>query len=280
MKKRVKHLIHLHIEGRISDRQKEELEEYLKDPENRDYLEKAQLAEKIIQKGFEESKREEDWRELMGGEDEISDEEIEEDIRKYRPNASERKTLVGEFERSYQKGRQRKRIQWVGLAAAAVLVFAMIVILPDRKPDSDKLYSKHYQTWQFLRTRNIQDMDPLYNHALNTFGEGDYQQSAKIAGQLTDRDPDNLDVRFLYALSLQELGYLENAAEQYRVLVEESKGRNEMIRPVSAWYLGLIYIKQELPDSAQHYLEIARDEGSIFVGREKVEEVLGGIGDW
>ncbi|MGC9344985.1 MAG: hypothetical protein ACP5E3_19935, partial [Bacteroidales bacterium] len=227
MKKRVKHLIHLSVEGRITDRQQAELDGYLKDPENREYLEQAELAEKIIQKGLEEKQREEDWSELINEEDGISDEEIEEDIRNYRPKAGESRNLVEEFERNYHKGRRRKLVQRISLAAAAVLVLAMIVVLPDWGPNPDRLYDKYYQGWEFTRTRSIQDIDPLYIQALNAWQDGDYEQSAKIAGTLTDRDPDNLEARFLYAQSLQKLDYLENAAAEYRILAEEAKGRNE-----------------------------------------------------
>ena len=279
---RTKDLIHKYLEGLLSEEEQQELREYLKDPECMEYFTDASQADTIITSGMMKKLIEEDpdW-----DTSEISDEEIREDIRKYRSKKKdddETRNFVNELDKAYQRQNERKkRIKLFSPVAAAAAMVAVVLILWSTfgGPDGKKLYAQYYEKYQFEFSRSDQVGESSYIRTVENYNEGNYEASINMSREILENNPDHIETRFIYALSLQETGLIEKAIEQYRPLVEESAGRNERIYPLSAWYLGLCYLLKEETLKALEYLNIAKENAGIFLDEDEVEELMRRVGE-
>ncbi len=279
---RAKDLIIRHLEGLLSEKEKQELKECLKDPECKEYFRDASRADKMINSEMMKKAIEED---PYGDTSESNDEEIIEDIRKYRSNKKDddkTRKFVNELDRAYQRQHERKRKirQFAPIAAAAMVAVVLILWSTFGSPSAEKLYAQYYEKHQFELSRSDQQEESSsYIRALEYYNENNYETSMSISLEILQNNPDLVEARFIYALSLQETGSIEEAIEQYRILVEESAGSNERIHPLSAWYLGLCYVLKEEPMKALEYLNIAKQNAGIFLDVEEVEELIRRVGE-
>lgn len=279
---RTKDLIHKYLEGLLSEEEQQELREHLKDPECREYFTDASQADAIITKGMMKKVIEEDpdW-----DTSELSDEEIREDIRKYRSNKDDNdETLkfVKELDRAYhRKQKRKKRIRKIIplLAAAAMVAVVLILWSTFGGLTGEKLYARYYEKYQFELSRSDIKGENSYIRAVENYNEGNYEASMNIGRQILDNNPDHPEARFVYALSLQETGLIDEAIEQYRPLVEKASGRNERIKALSAWYLGLCYVLEEEPVKALEYLNIAKENAGMFLDENEVDELMRKVGE-
>ena len=272
MNEHIKELMHRHIDGMLDKTGQRELQEALRDPQCREYFEKLKKADDFVQKGLAEAIK----RRRREKEGIPSREEIENDIRKYGGKMDEDfRQKMEELHRRHLWRQRRKQlvIQWS--SAAAVLVLGIVFLWAGLNPGPKRLYSRYYIPHDFYAVRSEGTVPAEYSEATDYYNEGNYEASAVISGTLSEREPGNADYRFLYALSLQGKGEIEAAVVQYRILLEDNKVEDEMIYPLSAWYLGLCYLLEGDKDSADRYFGIAAEEGGMWIDREKVEEIRG-----
>ena len=281
--KRTKDLIHRNLEGLLSEKEKQELEECLKDPECMEYFRDASRADILISSEMMKRTIEQDQDRDTS---EISDEEIREEILKYRSDKKDddkTRMFLNKLDRAYQRQHERKkRIRlFVPIAAAAAMVAVVLILWSTfGGPTGEKLYAQYYEKYQFELSRSDQQAESRsYIRALEYYNEGNYENSMSISRQILENNPDHIEARFIYALSLQETGLIDEAIEQYRPLVEESAGKNERIHPLSAWYLGLCYILKEESMKALEYMNIAKQNAGIFLDVEEVEELMRKVGE-
>ena len=262
--------MHQALEGTISKSGWKELDEALRHPGVREYYEKLRLADKIVEKGLAGAKK--------YGMDELEglppDEEIEEDIRKYGGMKDDNlRRLVDEAARKFEARRSGRRIIFRS-AAAAALVLGLVLGWVVLKQGPERLYAKYYSPLEYNITRSEINLAEGYFNAIEYYNEGRYAESAELIGIILENEPGNREYRFLYALSLQGNREIDRAMEQYRLLLDSGE-KDEKYTPLSAWYLGLCYLLKGDKDSADHYLEIAAEEGGMWIDREKVEEIRG-----
>ncbi len=280
---RTKDLIHRHLEGLLSEKEKQEFTECLKDPDCREYFREASRTDILISSEMMKKAGEEDPDRNTS---DVGDEDIIEDIRKYRSDEKDdvkTRNFVNELDRAYQRQQERKKkIRQFGPIAAAAAMVAVVLILWSSfgGPTGEKLYAQYYEKYQFEFSRSEHlDAGSTYIRAVENFNEGNYETSIDMSSEILNNNPDHTEARFIYALSLQETGLIDEAIEQYGQLVEESAGRNERIHPLSAWYLGLCYVLKEEPMKALEYLNIAKDNAGIFLEGKEVEELMRRVGE-
>lgn len=284
--KRAKDLMNEYLDGKLTEEEILELKEYLKDPEYKDYFMDLRQADMTINLGMMKKLFDEDpeW-----DSPEFSDEEIKEDIRKYggKPKEGDKTwEFVRELSRAHQahqahQARKRfmKRSIIATLAAAAMVAVVLILWSNIGGSSGEKLYASYHEKYEYELFRSDRTMDKDYLRAVENYNEDEYQASIRISQQIISKNPAHMEARFIYALSLQESGIIDEAVEQYHILLTETEGKNERIYPLSAWYLGLCYVLEEEPLQALKYLEIARDNAGLFLDRDEVGELMREVGE-
>ncbi|MFW5877852.1 MAG: hypothetical protein ACOCUP_01940 [bacterium] len=284
--KRAKYLMNNYLDGKLTEEEILELKEYLKDPEYKNYFMDLRRADMTINLGMMKKLFEED---LEWGSSEFSDEEIEEDIRKYggKPKEGDKsREFVRVLSRAHQ-ARQARQVRKkfikesiiATLAAAAMVTVVLILWSKLGGSSGEKLYARYHEKYEYELFRSDRTMDKDYLHAVENYNEDDYQASIRISQQIISENPAHIEARFLYALSLQESGIIDEAMEQHHILLAEAENKNERIYPLSAWYLGLCYVLKEEPLQALKYLEIARDNAGLFLDRDEVGELMRKVGE-
>lgn len=136
------------------------------------------------------------------------------------------------------------------------------------------MYKEYYKKFNLFVTRAPKPVSKIYYYeTVNLYITGQYAEALDRCKLLLQKDPSNMDYRFLYALTLTESGLTDQAKQVYIPLVNESPGKNDMIHAISTWHVSLIYLKEEKPDSSLYYLNTFPLEENLFVDPDIIEEL-------
>jgi hypothetical protein len=137
------------------------------------------------------------------------------------------------------------------------------------------LYNDYHSKFNLFITRAPKDISKItYYDAVNFYITDKYKEALDKCKLLLQKDPSNMDYRFLFALTLNESGLTGQAKQVYLPLIRESLNvKNDMIYAVSTWHVSLIYLKEEKPDSSLFYLNTLRPEDNLFVDLNITEEL-------
>jgi len=275
---RVKYLIEKYIENDITSDELKELLSYLDQPEWEEYFHQSLETEKIIREGFEYLLRKKMKEEYEKFETDIPFEEIEDDVLKYGIKAGENRPL-SELIHEQKQIRRYKKLNVILSIKCAILVIALICCILfshviNNQTSGNRLYNEYYKKFNLFVTRAPKPVSKIYYYeTVNLYITNQYEEALDRCRLLLQKDPSNMDYRFLYALTLTESGLTDQAKQVYIPLVNESLGKNDMIYAVSTWHVILIYLKEEKPDSSIYYLNTFRTEDNLFADPDRVEEL-------
>jgi len=265
MNERAIELMHRLLDLEITDNEKIELKQILKDPEAMAYFKELKQAEDFMH----ETALRNFMKECDG---EWTLEEIKADIEKYGKNPSpETKAFVEKLNTNYYQRKFRIRTGLQIAAAAMVIGFGMFLWLNFRTSLNERLYVQNYTPHEFIINRSATDVNSKLNAAQQYYNEGNYEASMKRVRYLNDSGNVNDETRFLFALNLQAKEEYGLALAVYNTLTESE---NEMVKALSAWYGGLCALRLERPEEARNLFQLFRNSGSIYRDGKDVERIL------
>lgn len=263
MDERFTYLVEKYLDHNLSKEEQKEFDAFLKVPGNKEYLIKAEKAEKIIEEGFKHiiTKLENDLN--IPKPDELND-EIEEAIKTYQGITSkEAKNIITQLKQKHR----RVNYSILGLAAT-ILIASLILFLPFKsKPTNRDLYFQFYKPYEFLITRSLTDTCPAHKKAIQKYMQSDYIASANDCKKILDDYCEELLPRFLYALNLLALDSIPQAMEQFNTIIKNNSGTSEHLIRASHWYKGLCFLYLDKRKETLIELESLK-EGGYVLGKE------------
>lgn len=273
MDERFRYLVEKYLDHNLNKEEQKEFDTFLKDPVNKEYLIKAEKAEKIIEEGFKHIITKLENNLNIPKPDELND-EIEAAIKTYQGNTSkEAKNIITQLKQKHR----RVNYSILGLAAT-ILIACLILFLPFKSnPTNRELYYQFYNPYEFISTRCVTD-GSAYKMAIQKYMQRDYSASSNECKKILVDSAAEVEVRFLYGLNLMALDSIPRALEQFNTILETNPESSEHLIKLSHWYKGLCFLYLDKREEAIMELEYLK-KGDYRLGREMdVEGLVGEIG--
>ncbi len=143
-------------------------------------------------------------------------------------------------------------------SVAAVLILLIVLASkyfnPFNKMEHKEIYETYYQIYPSInenRSLNDSELDQNIFYAFNYYEENKYDRAAEYFKKVFEEDQTNILCQFYLAVSLIEVGEIDEA-EEY--LVDLTLKQSHLFWEQSHWYLALIYIKKGKIDTAKSFL--------------------------
>lgn len=152
--------------------------------------------------------------------------------------------------------RKKKRINKIrysyisGIAASILLIVASVIILNNREPDLQKLYSNYFAPYPNVENPISRDKEIEYT-AFNYYEKGDYTKALEGFMEMQDMNPDNTAVIFYTGVTQLALSKNIEAIKSFSVL---SKIKDERFERPALWYTALAWISLENASKAREVL--------------------------
>lgn len=146
--------------------------------------------------------------------------------------------------------------KWLSVAATIVILLGLgWAFLYNSEPNYDQLYATHFEAYPNVIAPTVRDGAQTHDDnviaAFRYYDNKDYTKASKAFNALYNENQQDY-AQFYYAVSLMGANETEKA-----IAVLESSTWNipENYETITAWYLGLNYLKVKDKEKAKRYLE-------------------------
>ncbi len=155
------------------------------------------------------------------------------------------------------------------VAALFLISFGLWKII-DKPMGNDELFVSFYQPYNLVsnHTRSLGELPEVYEEATNYYINENYREAALIFKKALDSNIEQVDIRFLYAISLVELKKYEEAVIEFKMVISKYDSYNLE----SKWYLSLCYLKLNKVEAAHKLLLELSEKRSFY--QEPALEIL------
>ncbi|MEN8121880.1 MAG: tetratricopeptide repeat protein [Bacteroidota bacterium] len=151
----------------------------------------------------------------------------------------------------------------VASAAALFLISFGLWKFVDKPMDNDELFVNFYHPYTLVsdQTRSsTKELIGQYEVASSYYINENYSEAALIFKKALDSNIEQVDIRFLYAISLVELKNYEEAILEFDTIISIHDSYNLE----SKWYLSLCYLKLDRINEAQELLIELSEKRSFY----------------
>lgn len=136
---------------------------------------------------------------------------------------------------------------------------------------NEKIYTEHYQALpnMDITVRGGNETSALsteMKNAMNYYAKKDYLNTIRYLEIFLKKDPGNLQAYLYMGIAYMELDDEENA-EKYLLAVRQANEGEEYLE--AAWYLALLYIKNNENKKAVVWLNTTMDENGFYAPKAK-----------
>lgn len=161
----------------------------------------------------------------------------------------------------------KKRRLTAYLTYAAVISILVVIgsvsLLSSNNLSNDEIMDRYYKSYEPSTTARSASVKPDsdFSLALDYYKTHDYSNAALHFKKVVEKNPKNMQSRFLSGVSNFENQKYPEAEESFDLVIKD--GRSMYIE-TSKWYLALCYIKTNEKAKALNQLEIISNENGIY----------------
>ncbi|MDZ7740690.1 MAG: hypothetical protein U5Q03_02800 [Bacteroidota bacterium] len=166
-----------------------------------------------------------------------------------------------------------------GVAALIILGLGLsvfVLIRQSRKPVYEKVFDQYYAAYQYVNYRGADDESgKLLTKGADFVNDENYEAALEVANRILLKNPNNIEARFLFAVSLLGMEKFHWALEQFDKLAKSDK---RYFREYAEWYKALLFLKYNRIDEAVFVLDsIKFEKGPFAIKAAEILKILHSI---